>query len=1355
MALQLAIKESKDRAWDEFLGSLERDRWGRPYKLVMEKLRPWAPPVAETLDPQFLGSVVEALFPREEHPTRTGPLLRLPRSDGVEVTVEDLVRAVRRVKARSTAPGPDGVPSRVLSLVLPHLGQRVARLFTACLREGTFPGIWKRGRLVLLRKAGRPEDEPSSYRPIVLLDEIGKLFERVIAERLVAHLSGVGPDLAPCQFGFRKERSTVDAVRRVRAIAEAATSRGGLAIAVSLDIVNAFNSLPYWAIEEGLVIHCVPGELRDIVSDYLRGRTVECVDREGVTRVWTVERGVPQGAALGPDLWLVGYNAALTVPLPDGVFGTCFADDTHILAVGRDWGRTSRNLEVGIAAVVSAIRRLGLEVAPRKTEAMAFCHPRGDKPPEGAVVRVDGVEVRIGTEMRYLGLLLDSHWSFEGHFNALAPRLGRTADALARLLPNLRGPSESVLSGHGCFAEYLCRMGRESSPQCYHCGEGPDTAQHTLSECPAFAWERHFLQCEVGDEEVAAHPQGSSLRDDVEELRGSRESASTALATPHVVEANSRRGSVDSTASEAAVLTRGMAMLLAKERTARSPATSSAGAVLARSSDPSPSTSGGLVEAGRRGDFATPILRLSRVDSSGSRSLRRDRSPFAASERADSGEESDISISSVASLGRMTSRKRTKPQTAGEYRARAEAKRQLLETHRKEAESAAERAVFDPTVDPRPPCRAALPLDEVDDIAKRMDGQSDAEIVAEALEHGRVLEKVASNSKNLKGTYVRAMRESTRYILAAAVHSYRQSRTSVDAPQLERENILLQQKLRARDLELDAMRREVEVLRREMDGLKSRLGVGTRGRPSMARRDSVSATREDTVGCPSPGSMEVEVVPSSGTPIRVRGDRSPSSAVCSRVPSPCAPSPRAPSPRPPAPCPPPLAAPSAPPLSQGGDLDRFIGAVERLIETKITALREELLPAVRSPRTIDQRADRQRPTTAPPTKAKARESKGRKTPSAARQGGVIGRTPPADGGRGALVPPPPPPPHPPPPPAPAATTEEWSKVVGRRAKKVMRQATAVVQQKPAAGRPTPDPPKRPGTRRLPKPPRTAAVTITVAPGGPRSYADIMREAREKVPLAEVGIAEVRYRQAVTGAMVLEVPGEGGAAKADALAGRLRVLFDHNVVKVSRPVKCGECRIVGLDPSVTSSEVRDAVVAASGCNGSDVRTGEVRTSPVGVGTIWVRCPLAALNKIVAAKRIRVGWLSARVEALPTRPLQCYRCLEAGHVRQRCNASVDRSSRCYKCGESGHVAGQCSATPRCPLCTDLGRPAGHRLGAKSCAQSSRRRGRQLRKERAAATVEAAKGKDPAHLAVADGHAPGGQSGEAPEGVMETTN
>ncbi|XP_011860066.1 PREDICTED: DNA-binding protein HEXBP-like [Vollenhovia emeryi] len=76
--------------------------------------------------------------------------------------------------------------------------------------------------------------------------------------------------------------------------------------------------------------------------------------------------------------------------------------------------------------------------------------------------------------------------------------------------------------------------------------------------------------------------------------------------------------------------------------------------------------------------------------------------------------------------------------------------------------------------------------------------------------------------------------------------------------------------------------------------------------------------------------------------------------------------------------------------------------------------------------------------------------------------------------------------------------------------------------------------------------------------------------------------------------------------------------------------------------------------------------------------------------------------ARVALLEARPMRCHRCLERGHTRATCPGEVDRSGRCYRCGEADHTSRGCRSAPKCPLCTDKGRPATHVLGANTCTQ-----------------------------------------------------
>lgn len=73
--------------------------------------------------------------------------------------------------------------------------------------------------MVLIPKLGKALTQLSVFRPICLLDEMGKLFEKVLVARLTRHLPGEKPDLHEKQYRFRAGRSTVDAILRVRSLA--------------------------------------------------------------------------------------------------------------------------------------------------------------------------------------------------------------------------------------------------------------------------------------------------------------------------------------------------------------------------------------------------------------------------------------------------------------------------------------------------------------------------------------------------------------------------------------------------------------------------------------------------------------------------------------------------------------------------------------------------------------------------------------------------------------------------------------------------------------------------------------------------------------------------------------------------------------------------------------------------------------------------------------------------------------------------------------------------------------------------------------------------------------------------------
>ena len=152
--------------------------------------------------------------------------------------------ACKRV-GNNKAPGLDGIPNS-----LKNNYKSSAALFLdvydKCLKEEIFPRKWKQQILVLLPKGKKPPEEPSSYRPLCMLDTAGKIFERIIHQRIEAV---VDPLLADNQYGFRKGRSTLDAINLVVNTAKEAIAgtrwKGGTkkyCLVATLDIRNAFNS---------------------------------------------------------------------------------------------------------------------------------------------------------------------------------------------------------------------------------------------------------------------------------------------------------------------------------------------------------------------------------------------------------------------------------------------------------------------------------------------------------------------------------------------------------------------------------------------------------------------------------------------------------------------------------------------------------------------------------------------------------------------------------------------------------------------------------------------------------------------------------------------------------------------------------------------------------------------------------------------------------------------------------------------------------------------------------------------------------------------------------------------------------
>jgi hypothetical protein len=213
---------------------------------------------------------------------------------------------------------------------------------------------------------------------------------------------------------------------------------------------------------------------------------------------------------------------------------------------------------------------------------------------------------------------------------------------------------------------------------------------------------------------------------------------------------------------------------------------------------------------------------------------------------------------------------------------------------------------------------------------------------------------------------------------------------------------------------------------------------------------------------------------------------------------------------------------------------------------------------------------------------------------------------------------------------------------------------------------------------------------------------VLATAKDNIHLSEVGIESLNMRKAMTGGVILEVPKDRKMEKAAALAARLTKVLDQNAIRVVALCHTGEARVLNIDISATADEIREALAQKGGCKAESIQLGEIRISKNGLASVWTRCPVEAVKKLVQVGKVPIGWSIAKIEAIEQRPLQCFRCLEIGHMMKSCTSKVDRGNLCYRCGVSGHRAKECTAkNPKCPLCEALGAPAAHKMGGSSCA------------------------------------------------------
>ena len=115
----------------------------------------------------------------------------------------------------------------------------VLHLYNYVLNCGIFPDAWSDGLLVPLHKKGNV-NVPDNYRGITLLGVLGKLFTRVLNNRLMTWAESYGV-LVEAQNGFRPKRGTVDSIFILHNVMSTFLDEGNYLYSFFVDYSKAFD----------------------------------------------------------------------------------------------------------------------------------------------------------------------------------------------------------------------------------------------------------------------------------------------------------------------------------------------------------------------------------------------------------------------------------------------------------------------------------------------------------------------------------------------------------------------------------------------------------------------------------------------------------------------------------------------------------------------------------------------------------------------------------------------------------------------------------------------------------------------------------------------------------------------------------------------------------------------------------------------------------------------------------------------------------------------------------------------------------------------------------------------------------
>ena len=328
------------------------------------------------------------------------------------------------VKSKKSSCPFDPFPPKLYCPLLPSIIPHLTTIFNDSLSSGVVPLAFKTAAVrPLLKKPNLDPDSPSSYRPISLLPFLSKILERIVASRLIAHMSTCNTDES-FQSGFKPYHSTESALLTVTNDLLRTSDAGDVSLLVLLDLSAAFDTIDHSVLITRL--HSFLG-LKDTalawLKSYLSSRNQSVFMNSSQSDPFEILSGVPQGSVLGPLLFRIYLLPLGTILRQLNLRFHFYADDTQIYLSCSSSSFTEKinSFLLAYKTISQWISANFLKLNADKTEIMILGKPTvvARCKSELQSLKLDNTDVPFSNKVRNLGVTFDESLHFKDHISSV------------------------------------------------------------------------------------------------------------------------------------------------------------------------------------------------------------------------------------------------------------------------------------------------------------------------------------------------------------------------------------------------------------------------------------------------------------------------------------------------------------------------------------------------------------------------------------------------------------------------------------------------------------------------------------------------------------------------------------------------------------------------------------------------------------------------------------------------------------------------------------------------------------------------------------------------------------------------